>query len=427
MRVKNKCSIGWMLLMSGVVATTVACSRDVYDEQKYEELVVQMQPVDTIDANHDWRLVTDYTIAVDASNISMGIESLQILSANPAAGQGTKVLAQYDFADGEKKSVTFNAPTISSEFYAALVDADKAYTIARFTPDDRTVDFSTPIATKANVSQRLLTLQSYSYCFESEVPQPGDYDYNDVVLYISQERTAKNQITLNVTLAAVGTENKIGAAIQLIGYHYDDIDSIVTTNGKTFDDEYEKEFPIMIESNDLLLQGFNNEAIVNVFEDAHWATGNVRRDQYGIVRRRYYNVSKSSSSDFAIISPRTISYVITFKDATRLDDFSLNSIDPFIITEYNGSFWETHTHAEHRSDQLLHNYSLSITAKILPWALMIPNTDFRYPLQGVNIGFYKKGVLFGAYMTKGHSFGEWASNRHTSQDWYKYPTSNQVF
>lgn len=427
MKVKRNFSAGWMLLFSGVIVATVACSKDVYDEQKYEELVVLMQPVDTIDANHDWQLTAEHAITVDASKVNIGTESLQILSANPAAGQGTKILGQYDFVDGEKRDITFNAPSTDTVFYAALVDANKSYTIARFTPREHTVDFSTLIATKAVVSQRLLTPQAYSYCFEGEVPQPGDYDYNDVVLHISQERTAKNQITLNVTLAAVGTEYKIGAAIQLIGYRYSDIDSIVTTNGKTFDDGYEKQYPIMIEDNDLLLRGINDEAIVNVFEDAHWATGNARKNEYGILDRRYYNVSKSSSTDFGIIATRTISYVITFKDATRLDDFTLNSIDPFIITEYNGSFWETHTHAEHRADQSLHEYSLNVSAKILPWSLVVPAVDFRYPLQGVNMGFYKKDVLFGAYMTRGHSFGEWASNRHISQDWYKYPTGNQVF
>lgn len=418
-------AIGWMVFIS-VTAATVACSKDVYNEDDYEKLVVLMQPVDTIDDNHDWQLAATYTITVDASMSDVGANRLQILSANPAAGQSASILGQYGIADGEKKAVTFTAPIICNQFYAALIDADNDYTIVPFTPGVSVVDFSEPIATKAAVNQRQLALQSYSYCFEEEAPQPGDYDYNDVVLHISQERTAKNQITLNVTLAAVGSENKIGAAIQLLGYHYDDINSIVTTDGKTFDDGYKKEYPIMIKKDDLLLQGFNNEAIVNVFEDAHWATGDAKKNEYGILERLYYNVSKGANDIYGIVTPRTISYVITFKDETLLDNFSLNSIDPFIITEYNGSFWEIHTHAAHKTDELLHRYSLNTNVKILPWALVVPTSGFRHPLQGANIGFYKKDVLFGAYMTRGHSFGEWASNRHISQDWYEYPTNNQV-
>ena len=427
MKVKKIYFAGWMLLASGVIATTQACSKDVYDEDEYEKLVVLMQPVDTIDANHDWKLTATHTIAVDASGVSVGAERLQILSANPAAGQSASILGQYDFVDGEKKDITFCAPSAASNFYAALVDVNGAYTIARFASADRTVDFSTPVATRATVNQRLLALQAYNYCFEEEAPQPGDYDYNDVVLNISQERTSRNQITLNVTLSAVGCEDKIGAAIHLIGYHYNDIDSIVTTDGTTFDDGYEKEYPVMIKGNDLLLRGFNDEAIINVFEDAHWATGDAKKNEYGILERLYYNVSKSSGDEYGIVSPRTISYVITFKDPSSLDAFTLYSIDPFIITEYNGSFWEIHSHTEHAGDELLHNYSLNTKVKILPWSLIVPTSGFRYPLQGVNMGFYKENVLFGAYMTRGHSFGEWASNRHISQDWYEYPTNNQVF
>ena len=48
-------------------------------------------------------------------------------------------------------------------------------------------------------------------------------------------------------------------------------------------------------------------------------------------------------------------------------------------------------------------------------------------VDGVNIGFAKNGALFGAYMTEGHSFGEWAANHTTAIDWYDYPTGNQVF
>lgn len=419
-------AVGWLLLIP-LIAMTMACSKNVYDEDEYEKLVLLMQPVDTIDANHDWQLTNVYTITVDASAASVGAKSLQILSGNPVVGQSASILGQYAIADGKKKKITFVAPMKYTEFYAALVDTTGTYTLARFMPSDRTVGFTNTVATKVAINQRLLALQSFCYCFEENIPEPGDYDYNDIVLRISQERMSENQIVLNVTLAAVGTEEKIGAAIHLIDYYYNDIDSIVTTDGTTFDDGYEKQFPKMIEKDDLLLKGFGGEAIINVFEDCHWATGDALKNEYNILERRYYNVSKSASSEYGIVAPRTISYVITFKDATLLDHFSLNDIDPFIITEYNGSFWETHSQTEHRNDQMLHRYKQNLNVKILPWAMIIPNSGFRYPLQGVNIGFYKKNVLFGAYMTRGHSFGEWASDRHISQDWYDYPTSNQVF
>ena len=427
MKIRKRYIVAEMVAI--IAAINTACSHNLYDEDKHEELVIKMQPVDTIDAYHNWQLAKSYTITFDASKTNVGSKSIQILSANPVAGHSANILGQHHFTDGEKRTITFTAPTNISEFYAALIDANEAYTIVQFTPDSRTVDFTNPIATKAIVNQRLLTLQSYCYCFEEEIPEPGDYDYNDIVLRISQERTAPKQITLNVTLAAVGTQRKIAAAIQLINFHYNDIDSVVTKDGTTFDDGYVKTFPKMIEGEELLLQGFKGEALINLFEDCHWATKEAIMGPTGMLERHHYNVSKNTSTDlnFEIISPRTISYIITFKDAASLDRFSLASIDPFIITEYNGAFWETHANINRVGDQLLHRYTPSTNMKILPWALTIPNSGFRYPLEGVNMGFYKKGILFGAYMTKGHSFGEWASNRRIAQDWYEYPTNNQVF
>ena len=66
----------------------------------------------------------------------------------------------------------------------------------------------------------------------------------------------------------------------------------------------------------------------------------------------------------------------------------------------------------------------------LPWAFRIPSGTFRWPLEGVNIGFIINGsILFGAYATEGHSFGEWAMDRNRFLDWYldKYATPTRVF
>jgi hypothetical protein len=75
----------------------------------------------------------------------------------------------------------------------------------------------------------------------------------------------------------------------------------------------------------------------------------------------------------------------------------------------------------------LHDYVQPVNATILPWAIVVPDGSFRYPLDGVNIGFAKEGALFGAYMTDKHAFGNWASNSGTALDWYLYPTGNMVY
>jgi hypothetical protein len=63
---------------------------------------------------------------------------------------------------------------------------------------------------------------------------------------------------------------------------------------------------------------------------------------------------------------------------------------------------------------------------------LVPSNDFKYPLEGVQIGFYKRtdtGVVFsdGAYKTTGHAFGAWVENHKAALDWYNYPDESQVW
>jgi hypothetical protein len=160
--------------------------------------------------------------------------------------------------------------------------------------------------------------------------------------------------------------------------------------------------------------------------DAHWATGDLLEENFGMMERKYYNVSKSSGGDFQLMVPRTITYIVKFKDADALNMASLDRLDPFMYYGYNGANFEIHLY-QYRNNQTLNAYPPS-TIKTLPWALCIPSSTFRWPLEGVNMGFIMKGShLFGAYATYGHSFGEWAMDRNSSLDWYEYPTDNQVF
>jgi hypothetical protein len=37
------------------------------------------------------------------------------------------------------------------------------------------------------------------------------------------------------------------------------------------------------------------------------------------------------------------------------------------------------------------------------------------------------GIMFGAYATSGHAFGEWAMSKNKATDWYFYPDNSNVF
>jgi hypothetical protein len=178
------------------------------------------------------------------------------------------------------------------------------------------------------------------------------------------------------------------------------------------------------------IEGQNHEAVLNLFCDAHWAMAFNLSADYGLFQRKKYNVSTSSGDDYQLRAPRSLSYIVTFKDASALNYFTLDTLDPFIITDYNAGTWETHTE-QFKDAKVLHDYFVP-SFKDLPWALMVPEADFLYPLEGTEIGYRKRTesgtvAMFGAYTTIGHSFGEWAENRNSFHDWYKYPNTQLTF
>ena len=405
----------------------VSCNRNMFDEDVYKDLVEQAQPVKNIDPSHTWELTKQYYMTVNVGNVMPEATRLRVLSDNPLLGEGATILGDYPLDSNKKQYFSFVAPDYLTTFYAALVDEDENYTIMSFTSAERSIDFSHTLGTSVEVDTRQIGKQVFSYCFEDEMPVPGDYDYNDVVLRISQERTAYNQITLDVTLAAVGSLMQVAAAMRLVNYNFDDIESVTTIDGETFDQGYKKSALPFIDSSDLLIRGLNGEAVINLFEDAHWATGVARYTSEGYLPRYRYNVSKMTSTDDEMMTPRTISYVITFKNPLRLNYFTLGELDPFVIIEYNGILMEEHAIYKYRKETTLHEYAQPTNAVILPWALVVPSASFRYPLNGVNIGYANEDALFGAYMTEKHAFGEWAANAKTAHDWYFYPTGNMVY
>jgi hypothetical protein len=102
-------------------------------------------------------------------------------------------------------------------------------------------------------------------------------------------------------------------------------------------------------------------------------------------------------------------------------------MDPFIVTLYNGARFETHLDYL-KNSQVIYNYNLEQNIKDLPWALIIPTGDFKYPLEGQQMGFRKRtstGIVFndGAYT----DFGEWVENYKACHDWYKRPNEQKVW
>ena len=418
------------IVVGQVLLTNTSCKkREVFDPEVLDTIMTIASPVDKVDETHDWVMSSEKPFVIMA-DINVNAKKLQILTENPLQSDDAVVVSEAPITDGSYVTLYAAYPLIKEKLYAALVDDKGAYTVTEFGVDKMNVDFSNPLFVSEFLSYTPQP-QSFVYGYESEFPEPGDYDYNDIVLHISKEWVESNVIQLNVQLAAVHSSTQLSAAVRLLDYSFDDIDSVKTVGGITFNDNVPSQILGVLtqDVDQLLLQGRNNEAVINLFADAHWATGDNLLENFGMMTRKNYNVTKGSDSSNQLIVPRTISYLIYFQDGSQLNRFTLDSIDPFIMKSYNGVIWEVHLN-EYRNAQTLFEYVIAdLENNHLPWALKVPTGTFRHPLKGVNIGFYIKDskALYGAYSKSGHAFGVWSSDKTQAEDWYLYPNVNSVF
>ena len=387
-----------------------------------------MSPVENVDENQNWQLSTTKTLMVDINGLE-DIEHVQILTDNPAVTDLAAIVGESYVSSKTVFPVSISYPNLQKTLYAAAIDSEERYTIMVFDPNVKDViNFSNPII-KGRKIPNYNQLQIFTYLFEEEYPDPGDYDYNDVVVRLSMRRSAEREVRINVELAAVGASKQLAFAIRLFGYKATDIENVSTVDNASFDVVGGVELPdqmrTVMKDKDLLLTGLYQEAVLNIFADAHWATGDKLNADYGIMTRKLYNVSNTKDDTYGTFVPREITYVVTFKEGVDIDDLSLGQLDPFVIEQYNSANWEIHTYAFHNT-QVLSPYPGQLIS-CLPWALCVPNSTFRWPLHAVAVGGRKKGASTGAYHTFDHSFGEWAQDMNKATDWYLYPDTDQTY
>ena len=418
----------WVVLCCMIMAS--GCVRNQFDQQRYEEIVEEESPTPNVDENHDWMMSTIMTLVVDPSGVD-NINLVRIFTENPAETDFAEVVDEA-YSSGDNKIVmNISYPIRLETLYAAAVDSEDYYTIVSFNPNSSSsINFANPIVKHQKMPYHYL-YQTYEYLYEEEYPQPGDYDFNDVVLRISMERSSDIQLRFNVQLAAVGGTKQMGAAIRLAGYKYNEIESVKTVDNASFDITGVGKLPdmyrTMIQDKSLLQQSMNGEAVLNLFADAHWATGDRIISDNGSITRKRYNVSYEKSDDYGTFYPREITYIVTFKNGVDISSLTLDGLDPFIIEEYNGNKYEVHTHKYSKAQVLWPNPSSD--AHNLPWAFCIPYDKFYWPLHDVAIGFQAKSkrYSYGAYPYLGRSFGEWAADRTKCLDWYLYPDKYEVY
>lgn len=418
-----------------------SCSKTAFSEEIYDSLIELKSPVDTVDPNHTWMMTAKMTLNVDV-NGGVGAKMFQVLTDDPLASSDVNIIAQMPVEENDQFSMMVSYPQRMTTLYGALVDAEGRFTVTKFKPSSSvSVDFSSPIFKSQTLSDQP-SLLYYAYCYEDEMPEPGDYDYNDLVMHLAFERKGEKEMRFHVKVAAVGSNKQLAFLVRLPGLSMDDIDSLYAVDDKSFNvnmhGEQLKQQSSYVENdkllNKLLVTSKNGEPIINFFADAHWAIGEVKYNDYGQYDRKQYNVNYGTTSTTAELLPREIVFVMKVKDAQKLNSLTLEDVDPFAMKAYGNVIREIHTFPYRFVDALYENKYVDV--KNLPWALIIPSGSFWHPLHGQNIGFRMRNdytqnneILYGAYRKQGHSFGEWSLNRNLSLDWYlnENATKSQVY
>ena len=203
------------------------CVRNQFDQQRYEEIVEDESPTPDVDENHDWMMSTTKTLVVDPSGVE-NLKLIRIFTENPAEKASAEIVDEAYSSGDSKVVMNISYPIRLEVLYVAAIDNEDYYTIVPFNPNSSgSIDFSNPIVKHQKMPYKYLP-QTYVYLYEEEYPQPGDYDFNDVVLRVSMERSDGQEVRFNVQLAAVGGEKQMGAAIRLAGYKYNEVESVKT-------------------------------------------------------------------------------------------------------------------------------------------------------------------------------------------------------
>lgn len=420
-----------LLLLWAVLATS--CKREMFDAEAYQNLLSEAAPIGNIDASHDWNLTKSFTVKITADTpLPVTVKKVCVMDSDPSQSTTTEILAEAAAEKDMQKSLFFYAPICQQTFYAAIVTSDDNYILKAFGADESEVSFATADSQPVQ-PQKAPKYQTYTYCFESEYPKPSDdWDFNDLVLRIEKlPAQNSNELRLQVSVAAVGCIVQMGAAVRLIGINYSDVESVSIEEGRTFDGTFDEQGikRVFIDNSSLLLSGRQGEAVLNLFEDAHWVMSpRVMVNGQGVVRMLYNTKREVDGTTSQQIRPKTLTYVVKLRNAKLLENFTLENLDPFAIDDFNSGKWEVHDYA-HKADGVLHDYGNNETAKSnnMVWALKIPSGSFRYPVELVNMGFFKDGILTGAYMQNGHSFGQWVENHNTNIDWFQYPSTGLVY
>lgn len=244
----------------------------------------------------------------------------------------------------------------------------------------------------------------YSYAFEDNYPNAGDYDFNDIVLNVTLPAAGDDveELKYSIDLRAIGAVKQLGAGLRIKGIKKSNVKEVIFGKGAS---ERANSLSSGIFEN-AAYETNDSELVIPLFGDAHSVYG------YDGSKRPMLNTGNASI-------PLTDIY--TLEVTIKLDDdidvpSATKNLDFFIAYKGMGNK-RTEIHLNQFSSatangQLANNDLLEIIKVVNnTWALCVPD-KFAYPTE--------TSVITDAYS----GFAGWAQDQNTSSDWYTNPISS---
>lgn len=246
----------------------------------------------------------------------------------------------------------------------------------------------------------------YSYAFEDNYPQAGDYDFNDIVLNVKLPAAGNDvkELKYTVDLRAVGAVKQLGAGLRIRGIDKSNVEEVSFDAGAT---QRTNSLNSGIFEN-ASYETNSNELVIPLFGDAHYVYG------YTGSQRPMLNTGNASTP---LTDIYTLEVNIKLKNAISIPSVT-DGLD-FFIAYQGGAQKRTEIHLNQfnsatANGQLADKEVLEVIKAVNnTWALCVPE-KFAYPTETT--------VITNAYS----KFADWAHDQSTNTDWYNTVSSNKV-
>ena len=246
----------------------------------------------------------------------------------------------------------------------------------------------------------------YSYAFEDNYPQAGDYDFNDIVLNVKLPAAGNDvkELKYTVDLRAVGAVKQLGAGLRIQGIDKSNVEEVSFGAGAT---QRTNSLNSGIFEN-ASYETNGNELVIPLFGDAHYVYG------YTGSQRPMLNTGNASTP---LTDIYTLEVNIKLKNAISIPSVT-DGLD-FFIAYQGGAQKRTEIHLNQfnsatANGQLADKEVLEVIKAVNnTWALCVPE-KFAYPTETT--------VITNAYS----KFADWAHDQSTNTDWYNTVSSDKV-